>query len=54
MADRGLVPQETANYVPSVLAASRLLFANGKQFTEAQALPRTSEGLKRMAPTGNQ
>jgi len=26
MADRGLLPQETANYVPSVLAASRLLF----------------------------
>lgn len=25
MADRGLLPQETANYVPSVLAASRLL-----------------------------
>ncbi len=28
MADRGLLPQETANYVPSVLAASRLLFDN--------------------------
>lgn len=28
MADRGLMPQETANYVPSVLAASQLLFAN--------------------------
>jgi hypothetical protein len=26
MADRGLLPEETANYVPSVLAARRLLF----------------------------
>ena len=26
MADRGLLPEETANYVPSVLAASHLLF----------------------------
>ena len=26
MADRGLLPQETANYVPAVLAASHLLF----------------------------
>ena len=26
LADRGLLPQETANYVPSVLAASQLLF----------------------------
>lgn len=38
MADRGLLPQETANYVPSVLAASRLLFRDGKQFTEVHAL----------------
>ena len=37
MADRGLLPQETENYVPSVLAASRLLFGNGKQFTEVEA-----------------
>jgi len=36
MADRGLLPQETANYVPSVLAASRLLFGNGNFITEAQ------------------
>jgi Transglycosylase SLT domain len=28
MAERGLLPQETINYVPSVLAASRLLFGN--------------------------
>ena len=38
MADRGLLPEETANYVPSVLAASHLLFGNGKQFTEAHAI----------------
>lgn len=30
MADRGLMPQETANYVPSVLAASRLLLGTDK------------------------
>lgn len=35
LADRGLMPQETANYVPSVLAASRLLFGNGKLIFEA-------------------
>lgn len=35
MADRGLLPQETANYVPSVLAASRLLFM-GNLTTDAQ------------------
>jgi Transglycosylase SLT domain len=28
LADRGLLPQETINYVPSVLAASQLLFGN--------------------------
>ena len=38
MADRGLLPQETANYVPSVLAASRLLLGSGKQLTEVEAL----------------
>ena len=37
LADRGLLPQETANYVPSVLAASRLLLGNSKSVTEAQA-----------------
>ena len=30
MADRGLLPQETANYVPSVLAVSRLLFGTAR------------------------
>ena len=38
MADRGLLPEETANYVPSVLAASHLLFGHGKQFTQANSL----------------
>lgn len=36
MADRGLLPQETTNYVPSVLAASRLLFGNGNLTTDPQ------------------
>ena len=38
MSDRGLLPQETANYVPSVLAASRLLLGPGKQLTEVETL----------------
>jgi hypothetical protein len=43
MADRGLLPQETANYVPSVLAASHLLLGNNKPVTEAKAPSRISE-----------
>lgn len=35
MADRGLLPQETVNYVPAVIAASRLLFGIPKELTEA-------------------
>ncbi len=48
MADRGLLPQETANYVPSVLAASRLLFGNGNLITEAQhkEINRSATGLR--------
>ena len=38
MADRGLLPQETANYVPSVIAVSRLLLENANQFTEVNAV----------------
>ena len=30
MADRGLLPQETVNYVPAIIAASRLLFGTPK------------------------
>ncbi|HKZ78257.1 MAG TPA: sigma-70 family RNA polymerase sigma factor [Pyrinomonadaceae bacterium] len=37
LAERGLVPPETANYVPSVLAASQLLIGNGAPVVEAQA-----------------
>jgi hypothetical protein len=48
MADRGLLPQETTNYVPSVLAASRLLFGNGNPITEAQhkEINRSATGLQ--------
>ena len=42
MADRGLLPQETANYVPSVLAASRLLLGTDKTVGEPQGPVRTS------------
>ncbi|HLO00622.1 MAG TPA: hypothetical protein VK208_19340, partial [Pyrinomonadaceae bacterium] len=45
MADRGLLPQETANYVPSVLAASRLLLGNSKPITEAQERVKTSDNV---------
>ena len=38
MADHRLLPQETANYVPSVLAASRLLLGNSNTVVEAPAL----------------
>ncbi len=44
MADRGLLPQETTNYVPSVLAASRLLLGNGKLITQANAPSKSLEG----------
>jgi hypothetical protein len=54
LADRGLLPQETTNYVPSVLAASRLLLGTDKPVTEAQALPQISKGLRSAAPTGSQ
>ena len=37
MADRGLLPQETANYVPAVLAASQLLLGSNKPIIEAKA-----------------
>ncbi len=43
LADRGLLPQETINYVPSVLAASQLLFSNSKPIVEVQAPSRLSE-----------
>ena len=51
LADRGLLPQETANYVPSVLAASRLLLGNSKPITEAQAPSRISEDWRAKAET---
>lgn len=37
LADRGLMPQETINYVPSVLAASQLLFGNNGNVTKSKA-----------------
>ena len=54
LAARGLMPEETMNYAPSVLAASRLLFGTGKPVTEAQTLPENSEGFTRAALTGSQ
>ena len=36
MAERGLMPQETVNYVPAVLAASHLLLGNVNPATEAK------------------
>lgn len=37
LADRGLMPQETANYVPAVLAASHLLLGNNRNVTKSKA-----------------
>jgi hypothetical protein len=51
MADRGLLPQETANYVPSVLAASRLLFDNSKPVAPAQARLKFSQDSRAEAET---
>lgn len=44
MADRGLLPEETAKYVPSVLAASQLLFGNNKSVVEAPTASGLSAG----------
>lgn len=56
MADRGLLPQETANYVPSVLAASRLLLGESNPITKAEApsknLEESRAEVERKAPKG--
>ena len=51
MAERGLMPQETVNYIPAVLAASQLLFMNSKQISDAQAATRDSNQLRRVTPS---
>lgn|GEM_PF-267324 len=43
LAARGLMPQETANYVPSVLAASQLLLGNNRSITAPQPLSIASQ-----------
>lgn len=52
LAERGLLPQETINYVPSVLAASQLLFGNtgagaksGRQSNPSESL--SADSIKR-------
>ena len=48
LADRGLMPQETANYVPAVLAASQLLLGNNGNVTKSKAasgLPAVSSSV---------
>lgn len=49
LADRGLMPQETINYVPSVLAASQLLL--GTATPAPQSRPRSSATEKSTAAT---
>ena len=44
MAERGLMPQETANYVPSVLAASQLLLGGNKTVVEVKPASGFSSG----------
>ena len=46
LADRGLLPQETTNYVPSVLAASYLLGTGGSPLNTQRAVPTQTRTLK--------
>ena len=41
LADRGLMPQDTINYVPSVLAASQLLLRNSKPMDDVRGTRQT-------------
>lgn len=43
LAARGLMPQETANYVPSVLAASQLLLGNNRPITAPEPVSIASQ-----------
>ncbi len=43
LAARGLMPQETANYVPSVLAASQLLLGNNRPITAPEPVSTASQ-----------
>ena len=53
LANRGLLPQETTNYVPSVLAASQLLFRDSREISGAQA-PTTDPSQRRRVTTSPQ
>ncbi len=52
LADRGLLPEETANYVPSVLAASELLLGNAS-LTEIQPPKRVGSRNRVQQPARN-
>ena len=53
LANRGLLPQETTNYVPSVLAASQLLFRDSIEISGKHA-PTTDPGQRRRVTTSPQ
>ena len=54
LADRGYLPLETTNYVPSVLAASQLLFGTGKPTGRASALSIELSQQPGIGPISNQ
>ena len=51
LANRGLLPEETTNYVPSVLAASQLLFRDSGEISDAQAPTTDSSQRRRVMPS---
>lgn len=51
LANRGLLPEETTNYVPSVLAASQLLFRDSREISDAQAPTTDSSQRRRVMPS---
>lgn len=51
LANRGLLPQETTNYVPSVLAASQLLFTDNREIWGAKAPTTDLSQRRRVTPS---
>ena len=54
LADRGLLPQETANYVPSVLAASQLLLGDSSAISDRQEPTTNSRRRPKPSAPSNQ
>lgn len=54
LADRGLLPQETVNYVPSILAASQLLLGHSRASSDAQEPTTNLRRRRKLGATGDQ